>query len=277
MGTALARAFLRAGVPTTVWNRNPIPASVLGAEGASVAPDLAAAVAASDLVVVCLRDHEAVREVLATPGPEVFAGRTVVNLSSAAPDEARGTASWAAGRGITYLTGAIMVPTYLVGEPGALILYSGDRTTYDGTVGRLRHLAGTADYLGDDPGAAGLYDMAMLEIFFAGMTAFLHAAAMTTAQGVDAKTFLPYAQQIAALLPDTFTGLAADVDAGSYPGTQDNLAMELAGLEHILDTSTAIGLDSALPQLMRDLARKARDAGHDGDGFSRLVEHLRAG
>jgi 3-hydroxyisobutyrate dehydrogenase-like beta-hydroxyacid dehydrogenase len=65
---------------------------------------------------VCLRDHSAVREVLTTLDPALFTGRTVVNLSSATPDEGRRTAAWAAQRGITYLTGAIMVPTYLVRE-----------------------------------------------------------------------------------------------------------------------------------------------------------------
>ncbi len=277
MGTALARALLRAGLPTTVWNRNPQRATVLASKGATAAPDPTAAVTASDLVLVCLRDHDAVWEVLDALDPGVFAGRTVVNLTTSTPDQGRRTASWAAQRGMTYLSGAIMVPTDLIGEPAALILYSGDRAVFDRTVARLRHLAGTADYLGDDPGAAALYDMAMLEIFFAGMTAFLHAAAMTTAQGVEAKTFLPYAQQIAALLRATFTGLAHDVDDGSYPGTQDNLAMEVSGLEHILDTSTEIGLDSRLPRALRDLAREARDAGYGTDGFSRVVEILRAG
>lgn len=94
---------------------------------------------------------------------------------------------------------------------------------------------------------------------------------------MPAKTFLPYAQQIASLLPDTFTGLAGDVDAGSYPGTEDNLAMELGTLEHIAATSAETGLDSGLPTVMRDLARKAVTAGHGGESYSRLVEDLRDG
>lgn len=127
-----------------------------------------------------------------------------------------------------------MVPTPLVGRPEALILYSGDREVFDRHVDVLRHLGGTAEHVGADHGAASLHDVAMLEVYFAGMTAFLHAAAMVTAQGMSARDFLPFARQIAALLPETFAGLAAEVDAGRYPGTEDRLTMELAALEHIV-------------------------------------------
>ena len=196
MGAALARALLDAGHPTTVWNRSPERAAPLAADGASVAADPAAAVRNAELVMVCLRDHPAAREVLGTVPPDAFDGRTVVHLSSSTPLVARETATWAADRGIAYLSGAILVPTPLVGDPSALFLYAGDRRCSTGTAEVLRVLGGKPDHLGTDHGLASLYDVAMLELFFAGMTAFLHAAAMVTAQGVDAKTFLPYAHDV---------------------------------------------------------------------------------
>jgi 3-hydroxyisobutyrate dehydrogenase-like beta-hydroxyacid dehydrogenase len=275
MGSALARALLRAGVPTTVWNRSPARAEPLREQGAAVAATATEALLKADLAVLCLRDHAAAREVLDSIDPAAFAGRTVLNVASSTPQQARETAEWAASRGITYLTGAIMVPTPLVGQPEALILYSGARPVFERHVAQLRLLAGVADHVGEDPGQAALLDVAMLDIFFAGMTSFLHAAAMVTAQGMSAEAFLHYGQQIASLLPSTFAGLAADVDAGSYPGTEDNLAMELAGLEHVSDTSAELGLDSRLPDLMRDLVREAVVDGHGADGYSRVVSVLR--
>uniref|UniRef100_UPI0013026769 NAD(P)-binding domain-containing protein n=2 Tax=Streptomyces TaxID=1883 RepID=UPI0013026769 len=44
MGTALARAWLAAGHPVTVWNRTAARAEALAAEGATVAATAAAAV-----------------------------------------------------------------------------------------------------------------------------------------------------------------------------------------------------------------------------------------
>ena len=276
MGTALARALLRAGVPTTVWNRSTSRARPLADEGAAVAETLPSALAAGALVVVCLRDHDAFRQAFGGMGAEVFAGRTVVHLSSATPDQARETARWAAQRGISYLNGAIMVPTSLIGTPESLILYSGPASVFDASQAHLAPL-GQADHLGEDPGLASLFDVAMLEVFFAGMTSFLHAAAMMAAHGVPARTFLPYAERVVAILPATFAGLARDVDDRSHPGDEDNLAMEAAALDHIVSAADDSGTDSRLAVVMRDLARRAVAAGHGADGFSRVVDHLRTG
>ena len=62
MGQALAGAFLRAGHPTTVWNRTAAKAEQLVGEGAKLAGSVGDAVAASPLVVVCVSDYTAVRE-----------------------------------------------------------------------------------------------------------------------------------------------------------------------------------------------------------------------
>jgi 3-hydroxyisobutyrate dehydrogenase-like beta-hydroxyacid dehydrogenase len=274
MGTALARAMLRSGVPTTVWNRSASRARPLAGEGTVVADTLRSAVTASRLVLVCLRDHSAFREAIGEVDADALHGRTVVHLSSATPAEARRTASWAEQRGITYLNGAIMVPTPMVGTSDALVLYSGPTAVFDASRAQLARL-GTADHLGEDPGLASLFDVAMLEVFFAGMTSFLHAAAVAAANGVSARDFLPYAQRVVAILPDTLAGLARDVDAASYPGNEDALAMEAAALEHIVEAGDDSGTDTGLAVVMRDLARRAVKAGHGADGFSRLVDHLR--
>lgn len=275
MGSALARALLAAGQPPVVWNRTRSRADELAAEGAVAAPDLAAAVDAADLVLTCLRDHETTRSVLASVPTEVLRGRTVVVLASATPDEARATHAWAAARGLTVLLGAIMVPVPLVGTPEAQILYAGDAALVEQHRDVLERLAGRTDHVGTDPGHASLLDTAMLEVYFAGMTAFLHASAMASREGIDATTFAAHARDVLALLPDTVDGLAAAVDAGQHPGDEDTIAMELAALEHMVATSEATGVDPALPALMRRLARDAVAIGHGGDSWSRVVDVLR--
>jgi 3-hydroxyisobutyrate dehydrogenase-like beta-hydroxyacid dehydrogenase len=214
--------------------------------------------------------------VLSGVDPALFEGRTVVHFSSSTPRVARDTDAWARERGIAYLSGAILVPTPLVGDPEALFLYAGDRALFDRHAAVLRVLGGRADHLGDDPGLASLHDVAMLELFFAGMTAFLHGAAMTTGQGVEARAFLPYARDVLDVLAHSLESLAADIDAGTFPGTEDNLAMELTALGHIVDTSAELGLDGRLPELLRAVTAEAVEAGHDADGFSRVVEVMRA-
>ncbi|GAA4877026.1 NAD(P)-dependent oxidoreductase [Actinomycetospora straminea] len=272
MGTALARALLVAGHPVTVWNRTPARADALVGEGARPAPDPASAVAASPLTIVCLLDHAAVRTVL--DGVDL-AGTTLVNLTSGTPEHARATAAWLAERGAEVLAGTIMVPTPLVGPEEGLVLYSGSAAVHERHRTTLEAL-GRTELLGDDPGRAALFDLGMLDVFFAGLASFLHAAAVVGRDGVPAGEFVRYAEEVVAILPATFRGLAKDVDAGTHPGDEDNLVMDAAALAHIVATSRARGVDPALPELVHGLARRAIDRGHGGDGFSRVVDELRS-
>ncbi|HWN28946.1 MAG TPA: NAD(P)-binding domain-containing protein [Actinomycetospora sp.] len=274
MGTALARALLRAGHPVTVWNRTPARADALVPEGARVAPDPATAVAASPLTIVCLLDDAAVATVL-DPLGDALAGATLVNLTSGTPEQARATTARLTARGAEVLAGTIMVPTPLVGTPDALVLYSGATAVHERHRTTLEAL-GRTDLLGTDPGRAALFDLGMLDVFFAGMASFLHAAALVGADGITGEEFAPYAEQVVAILPETIRGLAADVDASTYPGHEDNLVMNAAALGHIAEAGRARGVDPALPDLVRRLAQRAIDRGHGADGFSRVVEEFGA-
>ncbi|MEU5669891.1 NAD(P)-binding domain-containing protein [Micromonospora sp. NPDC047753] len=126
MGTALARAWLAAGHPLTVWNRTPARAAALAPEGARAADSAAQAVEASPLVVVCLLDDSSVEDVLA--GVDLT-GRDLVNLTTSTPAQARARAGWARRRGARYLDGGIMAVPPMVGVPEAdgYVFYSGSR------------------------------------------------------------------------------------------------------------------------------------------------------
>jgi 3-hydroxyisobutyrate dehydrogenase-like beta-hydroxyacid dehydrogenase len=107
MGRALAPALIEGGHPTTVWNRSPAKTEPLVARGATAATSPAAAVSASPLTVTCLFDHASVHEVL-DPISSSLHGRSLINVTTTTPNEARDLSEWAASNGIDYLDGAIM-------------------------------------------------------------------------------------------------------------------------------------------------------------------------
>jgi 3-hydroxyisobutyrate dehydrogenase-like beta-hydroxyacid dehydrogenase len=274
MGHTLARTLLDAGHPTTVWNRTASRADDLVADGATLATSVAAAVAASPLVIVCVLDNDAALEILEPLGAEL-SGSAVINLTSSTPADARSFASWAESRVVTYLDGAIMVPTPVVGTSDTLVLYSGSQDLFNTAQDTLASLGGTTDYLGADPGLAALYDLGMLDIFFAGMTSFLHATALVGTDGIAPSSFLPYARTIVNVLGEVLPGLAAEVEAGVYPGDTDNIGMELAAVDHIIDVSEAGGIDVTVPEVTRRLLATAVEQGHGHDTFTRVIEQLR--
>lgn len=116
MGTALARTWLAAGHPLTIWNRSPGRSTELALRGARVAATAADAVAASPLVVTCLLNDASVREALADAD---LTGKDLVDLTTSTPAESHARAVWAAGRGARFLDGGIMAVPPMIGAPDA--------------------------------------------------------------------------------------------------------------------------------------------------------------
>ncbi|MFC8452214.1 NAD(P)-dependent oxidoreductase [Kitasatospora sp. NPDC057223] len=271
MGRALAAALLRAGRPTTVWNRTPGKAAELVARGAVLAATAAEAVAASPLTLVCVLDYDAVHAVVG-PAAEALRGRTLVNLTAGSPARARAAALRAAELGIDYLDGAIMVPVAAIGGPAALVLYSGPQAVYEAHRGALAQLGGTAVHLGADPGRAAGHEVALLDIFWTAMSGIVHGFALAAAEGVTAPDLLPYARGIGGLLPGIIDGFAGQIAAGRYPGEDSSLLSAATAMAHVLDAAAQHGLDTGVLTAAHALARRAVDAGHGGDGFARLAE-----
>lgn len=264
MGFALADAFVKAGHPTTVWNRT---ASRPAPDGAVRAETVRAAVTASEVVVVCLMDYDATRAVL-TPAARALAGRHVVNLTSGSPDSARELAAWAEEHGITYTDGAIMTPTETIGTPAARVLHSGHPTD------ALAALGGTRTRLGDDPGRAAAYDVALLDLFWTSVSGVTHAFALARSENIAATELAPLAKGIADLLPSVIDEHSDRLEEGRYHGDYSNIHSATAAMAHIAHTAEARGLDASVIRAAHALARRAIDAGHGTDGISRLTVAL---
>ncbi|MGW3956573.1 NAD(P)-dependent oxidoreductase [Streptomyces sp. NPDC004752] len=273
MGQALAGAFLDRGHPTTVWNRTPSKAESLVARGAVHASSVADAVAAAPLTVVCVLDYAAVHAIV-DPAADALRGRTLVNLTADSPHEARAMAAWAATLSIDYLDGAITTPTDTIGGPGAAILYSGPEDVYARHRTTLAALGGTGLHLGTDPGTAAAYDVALLDIFWTTMSGVVHAFALARAEGIDPTALAPLAQAGMGALPGIVGGYAERITTGEHPGDRSSILSASAGMEHVVRTARARGINTDVLGAAWDIVRRAVDAGHGRDGFSRLSELL---
>lgn len=241
MGTALARTWLAAGHPLTVWNRSPGRSAELAAAGARVAATASEAVAASPLVVTCLLDDASVREALADAD---LTEKDLVDLTTSTPAEARTRAAWAQGRGARFLDGGIMaVPTMIdVPEAGGYVLYSGSRDLFDEHREVLAVPAATR-YVGADPGLGALHDVALLSAMTAMFAGARHAFALVRdAEGVDRKEFGELlAGWLSAMAPHTAL-------FGDAPAAEDatSPAVVEAGDAALFRTAREQGVDTAL-------------------------------
>ncbi|MFG3257076.1 NAD(P)-dependent oxidoreductase [Streptomyces sp. NPDC048172] len=275
MGRALAGAFLRAGHPTTVWNRSPEKAGELVAQGAALADSVTTAVTASPLTVVCVTDTAAVRGLL-DPVRDSLDGRTLVNLSSGTSAQARETAAWAARHGAAYLDGAIMAVPAEVGAAGVTVVFSGPLPAFATYEPTLRSLGGETAHLGDDHGLTALHEVAALSLMWSMLNGYLQGAALLKAAGVDAVAFTPIARKGIESTAGWLPGFARQIDDGAYSEPESTLDTHLAAMEHVVEESRCLGVSAELPRFLKALAERAVADGHGGSGYAAMVEQFRA-
>lgn len=274
MGSALATAFLTGGHPTTVWNRTPGKADPLLALGATRADGVAAAVTASDLVVVCLLDHASVHGTLAPVAAEL-SGRTLVNLTNGTPAQARETAAWAAGHGIAYVDGGIMAVPPGIGTDQAFVLYSGSEDAFAAHRPALERL-GAAHFAGTDAGLAALYDIALLSGMYGMFAGVFHALALVGTEKVPAAEFAPMLTGWIGAMAAGIPHMAAQAESGDYTdGVVSNAAMQAAAFGNLLRTAEDQGVSTELIAPLRPLLdRLVAEGGGAGD-VTGVVELLK--
>ncbi|WP_432585187.1 NAD(P)-binding domain-containing protein [Streptomyces sp. HD1123-B1] len=272
MGSVLADTLLRAGHPTTVWNRTAGKADDLVARGAASAATAGEAVRSGRLVIACLLDHASVHEVL-DPLAAELAGHTLINVTTTTPEQSRELAAWAAEAGIDYLDGGIMAVPEMIGKPGASVLYSGSAAVFQRHQ-PLLELWGDSTYFGEDAGLASLYDFALLAGMYVMFAGFLHGAAMVAPAGVSAGRFATMAAPWLTAMTGAFAGFAEVVDGGDY-AVEGQQSLEFSSLDDLVRATEEQGVGTEVISMVQKLIRRQIDAGHGKEGFARIIESIR--
>ncbi|MEU1507201.1 NAD(P)-binding domain-containing protein [Kitasatospora sp. NPDC005748] len=274
MGTALARTWLAAGHPLTVWNRTAARAEPLAALGATVAATPAEAVAANRLVVVCLLDDASVEAAL--DGVDL-AGRDVVDLVTGTPGLARARAAWVEQRGGRYLDGGIMAVPPMIGVPeaGPYVFYSGSQALFEEHRDTLSVPAGTR-FVGADAGFAALYDVALLSAMYGMFAGVAHAFALIGGEAVAPSDLAPLLTSWLRAMAGSVARTALQLESGDYTvGVVSNLAMQVAGTPTFLRTAEEQGVSAELlaPYFALMARRLAEGAG--AEDLTGVVDLLR--
>jgi 3-hydroxyisobutyrate dehydrogenase-like beta-hydroxyacid dehydrogenase len=274
MGTALARALLKAGHDVTVWNRSDGPARALGHEGARVATGPGAAVAASPVTVICVLDYAATQEVLERAANELR-GRLVVQLSTGSPGDARRLEGWAGDQGATYLDGAIMSYPTGIGGADSMILYSGPAEAFAATQPVRDALAGFSIHLGTDAGRANVVDHSLLSMYYGAAWGFLTGAALAGAEGLSAGELAELTIPILPVVEETIRSSARLIDKAEWSEGLAALAVHYRAVGHIVDSAAESGIDGGLLKSLNERIKARIDGGHPDDDLAGLFPVLR--
>ena len=276
MGTTLARLLLRQGYAVTVWNRTSARAEPLVREGASLAPDVAAAVASSPTVVVCVHDYAASDAILGSSDvASALAGRVVIQLSTGSPQEARDSEAWAHAHDADFVPGAIQAAPAQMGRPDTTLLVSGAKRAFERSEAVLRIFGGNTTYLGEDAGAASTMDLATLSYVYGSILGFFQGARVCEAEGIRVDA---YGSIVAAIAPGFGEFLRHEgtvIQSGDFAVTESPLSISVEATERLAQSARAAGLNAEFPTLVASLFRRAAAAGYAREEAAALIKVLR--
>ncbi|WP_236005004.1 NAD(P)-dependent oxidoreductase [Nonomuraea antri] len=274
IGTAVAKAYLEAGHPTTVWNRTPARAAALEELGAVRAATVQEAVAANTLIITAFTGFEAAREAL-EPAAAELAGRTLVTLNSGSPAGARETAAWAAEHGVDLLAGAIKNVPSAVGLPDTLLYYGGAKTVFDRHEATLRVMGGDTVHLGEEPDLAAVYELAVGGMLLPALLGFFQGAALVTSRGLEASTMVRFSQKWLEMIVHLLPSLAETIDTRDYDNPESALGLFHEGIAYDHELGREGGIDVSWQEPMHDLLRRAVAEGRADQSIAALIELLR--
>lgn len=278
MGSAMAHAIARAGLPLVINNRSPERARALADElGARVVASPADVAAAADVTLTMLADDAAVAAVyggadglLAGARP----GTVLVDLSTVTPEALRAFESAASASGVGLLDAPVSGSTATAESGQLTLMIGGTAADLDRARPALEPLAKAIFHLGP-LGTGAAMKLAVNTVIFGLNGALSEGLVLAELAGIDRSVAYDVLAASAVGAPYVGYKRAAFVDPDATPVA---FSLDLAQKDLGLITALADSLGVPVPQAAANLAlmREASAGGRGGNDFSTVAVELRA-
>jgi len=273
MGSAFAERLLDAGYALVVHNRSREKTRALADRGATVAETVAELVAGVDIVLTSLSDDDGLESVAGAVTAAARPGTTLVDTSTVSPGASARVASLTEQAAMGYLRAPVSGNPGVVRAGNVAFIVSGPSTALERAepvllaIGRTVHVVGDAEQarivkLAINLMIAGLAQL-MAEALVLGESAGVSRAALLETMG-DSAAGAPFVKyKTEPLLRD------------DYSATFTTNLME-KDIDLVLEAAGDAGLRLPLADELKELVRRAVEAGYGDDDFMALYLRLRS-
>lgn len=276
MGSALAGALIAHGFQVTVWNRDTAKAGPLAKKGAVVAQSAAAAIEASPLTVICVSDYKTTDKIIRSKEVAgVLRDRTIVQLSTGTPKEARELEKWSRAQGAICLNGDILAWPRQIGTQEATISISGDEQNFKQHEATLRSLAGNLNFLGSEPGASAALFSAVLAYLAGSWIGFCHGALICENEGLRTDEFGKLIHSISPMLAQESEHMGRVIQQNRFSDPESTIQTTGLDLHLLVQLSEENGISKALPVFAANIFQQAIDAGYGNEEHAAIIKVLR--
>ena len=276
MGAAIADAMISKEYKLTVQNRSPDKASNQIAAGAVLADTPADAVKFSEVILICVSNAGACKEIFSTDGfSAALKDKTLIQFSTMTPKESFDFAAWAEGANGRYLDGSILGLPQGVRDGSLKILYSGPETLFRQVESVLEAL-GEPVWLGNKHGTAFTADKIIYAQFYGIHFTYLLVAALGQAAGISVENLKMLIGgedrwKMRGEMIDTALDMASKRD---YSGNECALDVHLDAFEHAVQLSKETGIGVEFMQMVLQAMNDAIKKGHAKDELPAIFEVL---
>lgn len=276
MGTTIAQLFINRGLRVTLWNRSRDKAEGLIKQGASIATTITEALEASPITIMCVFDYAAATDILQQVNSvAALKQRTLIQMTTGNPDDARKSLLWASTYEMNYLDAAIQAAPSQMGQENTPVLLSGDEKVFQEAKPLLTILAGNIIYLGGKIDAAATVDAATLSYVYGAMTGFTHGARMVEVAGLDVAQFGKIVNEISPSFGEFFQHEGNVIQSGDFTISESPMRISVIATERILQSSVDAKINTEIPAFIADLFKRADNAGLGDKEAAALIEVIR--
>jgi 3-hydroxyisobutyrate dehydrogenase len=273
MGHPMAARVLAAGHELTVYNRTREKAADLEGKGARVAASPREAVEAAEAVVFMVRDGQVVREMLSEEGEiRGLDGKTVIQMSTIAPDESVALAEDVRRAGGDYLEAPVLGSVPQAAEGSLLIMVGGSEEQLE-RWGELLRCFGPEPRLVGPTGHAATLKLALNQLIGTLAAGFSLSLGMVRRKGIDLDLFLGILRKSAFHAP-TFDRKLPQMLSRDFSETNFPAALLLKDLDLVRAEAGGLGLDVTALDGVREIVRKTVEGGKARDDYSALYEAI---
>ncbi len=270
MGSALAGALLKGRHDVAVWNRSSAKVQPLLDMGAKHAETISGGMAASAILLVCVDNYETTRNLFGADNSRLLRGKTVVQLSTGTPKEAREAETWFHSQGADYLDGAILAGPAAIGLATTTLLYAGQPAVFERCQTVLLSLGGDTRFVGENAGSASALDLAWLSEVYGAFAGAAHGVTICRAEGVDLSHY-------SAVFPENNSGryLIDVVRSENYSNPGARLSVWNAALTRIRNQAADSAIGSEVPDFVASILDRAEAEGYGDEHIAAMVKVLR--
>jgi 3-hydroxyisobutyrate dehydrogenase-like beta-hydroxyacid dehydrogenase len=243
----------------------------MGGMGAS---NVVEAIEMNDLILVCMSIYSATRSILDTDKMRQYLiGKTLVQMGTGTPNEARENEKWMTEIGGAYLDVTIDPYPERIGEPESRFFISGSEAAYELALTYLKLFGGDLRYLGENVGAANTLDLGGLIYCLGTYIGFAHAAQVCKAEGVGLDHFASMfeGEEPGRVLSDMVQ--ANNFEVGAIH-TGVSIKTWEGCIQLIQDHAKQNNLNSEVPDFYSQLFNRAPKSGYGEEDVAAIVKVL---